>query len=73
MAKIASAINVPFGRWRSYDTAAFLNSKALEMFFLHKFVKPSSVKCACFNSSDVMKEHNGMGLERSSKRHLESQ
>jgi hypothetical protein len=25
MAKIASAINVPFGRWRSYDTAAFLN------------------------------------------------
>jgi hypothetical protein len=25
MAKIASAINVPCGRWRSYDTAAFLN------------------------------------------------
>jgi hypothetical protein len=25
MAEIASAINVPFGRWRSYNTAAFLN------------------------------------------------
>jgi hypothetical protein len=25
MAKIASAINVPFGRWHSFDTAAFLN------------------------------------------------
>ncbi len=47
-------------------------SKALEMFFLHKFVKPSSVKHVCFNSSDVMREHVGMGLERSSKRHLQS-
>jgi hypothetical protein len=25
-------------------------SKALDMFFLHKFVKPSSVKCACTSS-----------------------
>jgi hypothetical protein len=25
MAKIASAINVPFGHWCSYDMAAFLN------------------------------------------------
>ncbi len=32
-------------------------SKALEMFFLHTFVKPSSVKHAYFNSSDVMREH----------------
>jgi hypothetical protein len=48
-------------------------SKALEMFFLHIFVEPSSVKHACFNSSDVMREHIGMGLERSSKRHLQSQ
>ncbi len=47
-------------------------SKALEMFFLQKIVKPSSVKRACFNSSDVMREHIGMGLERSSKRHLQS-
>ncbi len=41
-------------------------------FFLHKFVKPSSVKRACFNSFDVMREHIGMWLERSSKRHLQS-
>jgi hypothetical protein len=47
-------------------------SKALEMCFLHKFVKPSSVKCAYFNSSGVMREHISMGLERSSKRHLQS-
>ncbi len=47
-------------------------SKAFDVFFLHKFVKPSSVQCACFNSSDVMREHIGMGLERSSKRHLGS-
>ncbi len=47
-------------------------STALEMFFLQKFVKPSSVECACFNSSDVMREHIGMGLERSSKKHLQS-
>jgi hypothetical protein len=47
-------------------------SKALKMFIFHKFVKPSSVECACFNSSDVMREHIGMGLERSSKRHLQS-
>jgi hypothetical protein len=25
MAQIASAINVPFGLWHSFDTAAFLN------------------------------------------------
>jgi hypothetical protein len=36
-------------------------SKALEMFFLHYFGKPSSVECACFNSSDVMRAHIGMG------------
>ncbi len=40
--------------------------------FLHKFVKSSTVECACFNSSDMMREHIGMGLERSSKRHLQS-
>jgi hypothetical protein len=32
-------------------------SKALDMIFLHKFDNPSSVKCACFDSSDVMREH----------------
>jgi hypothetical protein len=47
-------------------------SKAFKMFILHKFVNPSSVKRACFNSSDVMREHIGMGLERSSKTHLQS-
>ena len=47
-------------------------SKALEMFFFHKFVNSSSVKLACFNFSDVMRDHIGMGLERSSKRHLQS-
>jgi hypothetical protein len=47
-------------------------SKALELFFLHIFLKPSPVKHACFNSSDVVREHIGMGLEISSKRHLQS-
>ncbi len=40
--------------------------------FLHKFIKPSSVKRACFNSFNVMREQIGMGLERSSKRHMQS-
>ncbi len=47
-------------------------SKALERFCLHIFVKPSSDKRVYFNSSDVMRKHIGMGLERSSKRHLQS-
>ncbi len=47
-------------------------SKALDIFILHKFVKPSSIERACFNSSDVMREHIGMGIEISSKRHLQS-
>ncbi len=48
-------------------------SNALKTLFLQKFVKPSTVKPACFNSSHVMSEHDGIGLESSSNRHLQSQ
>ena len=34
------------------------------MFFLHKSVKPLSVKWACSNSSEVMSVHDGMDLAK---------
>ena len=47
-------------------------SKALIKSFLQRFLNPSSVKRACCNSSNVISEHDGMGLESSSNRHLQS-
>jgi hypothetical protein len=46
-------------------------SNALDMFFLHKFVKPLLVKCACLISSDVIRWQFAMGLDKSLKRHLQ--
>ncbi len=46
------------------------SQKYWKCYCLHKFVKPSLVKRACFNSSDVMREHIGMGLERDHQRDI---
>jgi hypothetical protein len=65
-----SAGTDPSKQYTSSPKGTFSN--ALEISFLHKFVKPSSVKHACFKSSEVTRENVGMGLDSSSYRHLQS-